>query len=55
MNAASITREPFSVARVIFFLLDWVAAAWGAYAFALTQQDEPVERAASEILKGRDF
>jgi hypothetical protein len=29
--------------------------AWGAYVFPSMQRDEPVERAASEILKGRDL
>jgi hypothetical protein len=55
VNAASITRGACSVARVGIFLFGLGAAAWGAYVFPSMQRDEPVERAASEILKGRDL
>ena len=48
-------RRAYFVARVVFFLFGLGAAAWGAYQFASTQQEEPVERAASDLLKGRGF
>jgi hypothetical protein len=48
-------RRAYFLARVIIFLLGSVAAAWGAYQFSLARQNEPVERAASDLLKGRGF
>jgi hypothetical protein len=50
-----LNRRAYFFARVIIFLFGSVAVAWGAYQFSLTRQQEPVQRAASDLLKGRGF
>jgi hypothetical protein len=55
VSVPSITGGAYFLARVSIFLMGLGAAAWGACVFPSLQQQEPIERAASELLKGHEF